>query len=483
MLIIDWKPDKTLRKPLYKQIVIYIKERISLGEWSVGTKLPTQRELAKVFEVNRSTVIEALEELKSEGLIEGKRSGGTVIINNTWSLLAANPPPNWQHYINSGIHKPNQPTIRMINQLEFKKEIIRLGTGELSPELYPKDLMKKVLLKISDQMDSLGYEEPRGSFHLRKTISTYMEKFGIITSPASVLVVSGSLQALQLISIGMLNPGSTILVEKPSYLKSLYIFQSTGMRLKGISMDHHGIKVNELKNLERNRNNLLYTIPSFHNPTSITMPYERRCEILKVCDKYRIPIIEDDVYRELWLDEPPPVPFKAMDKNGTVLYMGSVSKSLAPGLRIGWLIGPEPVIERLGDIKMQTDYGSSSLSQRALSEFISSGLYEKYLRDLREKLTSRRQLALSILEQYYSDIGEWKKPRGGFYIWLKLKRPISMEKLFSLASADGILINPGNIYDFSNNQNIRISYSYASLIDLRDGLKRLAQIIRKCDNN
>lgn len=478
MLTIDWKPNKNSKTPIYIQIENFIKDRIANGHWTVGSKLPTQRELSKIFDVNRSTIVQALDELKSEGLIEGKSSGGTVIINNTWSLLASTPPPNWENYIKGGIHHPNLATIQTINKLEFDEKIIRLGTGELSPELYPKDMMKIVLNNTVEKVHSLGYEEPKGSLHLRKEISKYVEKFGIKAPPSSILIVSGSLQALQLISMSVIHPGSTVLVEKPSYLKSLHIFQSSGMRLKGISMDSKGVKISEINNSINKSTAMLYTIPTLHNPTGVTMPEDRRRELLAVCEKNKLPIIEDDAYRELWLDEEPPMPLKSKDKNGIVLYLGTVSKSLAAGMRIGWVIGPEPVIERLGDIKMQTDYGASSISQWVLTEWLSSGLYEKYIKELKEELKIRRKIALEILSKNYYDIATWNTPSGGFYIWLKIKKQISMEKLFSLACSQGILLNPGNIYDFSKNQNLRISYSYASLDDLKYGLIKLSEIIK-----
>lgn len=179
------------------------------------------------------------------------------------------------------------------------------------------------------------------------------------------------------------------------------------------------------------------------------------------------------------MDEEPPEPLKAKDKNGNVMYLGTASKSLAAGLRIGWLVGQESVIEHLADIKMQSDYGASSLSQEVLAEWITSGLYDEYLINLRKQLRIRREITLGILEKYFTDIATWNRPSGGFYIWLKLKKPISLNKLFEISYKKGILINPGNVYDFSNNKNIRISYSYASLIDIEKGLRLLSEIIKK----
>lgn len=477
MIDINWKPDKSLEVPIYRQIIIYIKGKIASGEWTIGEKLPTQREMSRLFKVNRSTIVEALEELKADGLIEGNSKAGTVIVNNTWSLLTSEKALDWENYIESGIYKPNLSTIQVINSLEYKKGIIRLGTGELSPELYPRKAMEEVILKASSEIYSLGYERPKGSLELREAVSHYVSNFGIKASPNSILIVSGSLQALQLISMSILGQGSNVLVEKPSYIKSLNVFESSGMKLNGISLDKRGIKPQEIINKKDKNTAFLYTIPTFHNPTGILMDEARRKEILKVCSTERLPIIEDDAYRELWLDEAPPKTLKAMDKSGSVLYIGTASKCLAGGMRIGWVIGPEAVIERLGDVKMQTDYGASSLSQCVFAEWLRSGAHEKYMEELRIKLRYRRQVALEMLDKYFKSLAQWEIPIGGFYIWVKLKAKIDMIKLFHLCCDNNILINPGYIYDFSKNNAIRISYSYAEITELRLGLKKLSELI------
>lgn len=156
-----------------------------------------------------------------------------------------------------------------------------------------------------------------------------------------------------------------------------------------------------------------------------------------------------------------------------------MSKTLSPGLRIGWMVGPEPVIERLADIKMQTDYGSSSLSQWAAAEWLSSGLYQQHLELVRDQLRIRRGIAVKALESYFSGIATWKIPKGGFYIWLKINHQLSIQKLYEQALKEGILLNPGHIYDKSASQYLRISYAYASVSDLEQGLYRLSELIRK----
>lgn len=476
---VEWKPQKSSLIPLHLQIYNYIKEKILNGEWTIGTKIPSQRTLAKQFEVNRSTIVTAFEELAADGLIDSKVGSGTRVLNNTWSLLASTPPTDWISYVRSGIHEPNINIIQKINETEANPNITRLGTGELSPELLPNNQMAKLLQTDMEGNLSLGYEEPKGSINLRKTISHYLKRKGIEASPASILIVSGALQALQLISIGLLKRGSVILHESPSYLNSVHVFQSAGMNLLGIPIDKEGIKHESISRIKRQHHAaLLYTIPSFHNPTGTLMSERRRKQVLEICEKEALPIIEDDVYGELWFDNPPPKPIKAADNQGNVLYIGSVSKSLSPGMRIGWIVGPEPVIDRLADIKMQTDYGSSSISQYVVNKWIKNGWYDNYVDQVRAELKHRRDFTIEILNTYFSDIASWNTPSGGFYIWLQLQTGISIRKLFEAALQEGILLNPGSVYDKNNQQHLRLSYSYASLEEIQKGLKRLSELIK-----
>ncbi|SEG28510.1 PLP-dependent aminotransferase family protein [Paenibacillus sp. UNC499MF] len=476
----SWKPDRASSIPLSLQIKQYIISKIENGEWPVGVKIPPQRTMAAVFEVNRSTVVAAIDELIADGILEGRSGSGTRVVNNSWTLLAPAAAPDWPSYVQSGVHRPNRAMVREINRAEFTPGIIRLGTGELSPDLHPHEMTRKVLERLPGRMTSLGYEEPKGLLPLREKVSAYLGTSGIQASPSSILIVSGALQALQLISLGLSPPGSTLLLEKPSYLFSLHMFQSAGVRLCGLPMDERGIMADRIPELaKRTKGAMLYTIPSFHNPTGTLMPEERRKELLDACEKAQLPVIEDDVYRELWLDEPPPPPLKAMDRSGLVLHLGSLSKTWSPGLRIGWVVGPEAVIDRLADLKMQTDYGSSSLSQWAAAELLSGGLYAPHLETVRTEMRKRRNRTLELLDSGFKDIASWEVPSGGFYIWLKLTPSLSMRELFEKGLQEGILLNPGSLYDPLPGPYLRISYSYASFEDLEKGLLKLSVLIRR----
>lgn len=477
---IDWKPDKKSPMPVYQQIVQFVCQKVADGEWPIGTRLPPQRALSELFLVNRSTVATAIDELASYGIIEGCHGAGTQVISNTWSLLLP-PAPDWSRFLQSGYFKENTSTIQYINRLEFAPGITRLGTGEPDPRLFPADMWQSVLQKLGRRITSLGYLEPLGLLELRKAISGYMETLGVNAPPSCILITSGALQALQLISACLLKSGSVVFTEAPTYLKSLQVFQSAGMKLSGVPMDREGMQYWKLSSmLKADRlqgSSILYTIPTNQNPTGITMPDGRRRDFMKFCVENRLPVIEDGAYHELCFDCPQPSLLKSMDRTGTVIYLGSASKTLAPGLRIGWLIAPEPVVQRLGDVKMQMDYGASSVSQWIFAEFLESGLYSRYLSGLKEELRQRRDHALSVLNRYFRETADWNIPAGGFYIWLTLKGGIRMDRLFYEAAKAGILLNPGDVYDFDHNNSLRLSYAYASCEEFERAAGRLAEIV------
>ncbi|MCK9910722.1 GntR family transcriptional regulator, partial [Microbacteriaceae bacterium K1510] len=204
MFSIQWKPDRTSSDPLYRQIIHFVRQKIRGGEWPLGSRLPTERQLAAMLGVNRSTVVTAYSELAADGLIEGKSGGGTRVINNTWAVMAATALPDWEAYTRSGTFRPNLPIVQEINRTESDNQLIRLGTSGPPPELYPQELLESILHTLPAKMGSLGYEEPKGLYHLREQVCIYARNRGIEASPSSVLIVSGALQAFQLISIGLL---------------------------------------------------------------------------------------------------------------------------------------------------------------------------------------------------------------------------------------------------------------------------------------
>nr|WP_274528480.1 PLP-dependent aminotransferase family protein [Paenibacillus piscarius] len=477
-LSVDWRPDPASPLPLHAQIAAHFLAKIRTGAWPSGMRLAPQRELCRRLGVNRSTVVTALGQLTALGLIEGRRGGGTFVTDT--SSAETERSGNWNDYVEEGIHYPNLPTIQDINRLEYEPGLIRLGTGEPAPELLPGAAMNQVLAGLSQRvLPPLSYEEPLGSPVLRAAVSRMLERSGILADPASILITSGALQGLQLIALGLLPRGSTILLEKPSYLYSIHAFQSAGVKFSGLPLDGRGLIPERLAaEAVRSKAAMLYSIPSFHNPTGIVMDTERRKELMEVTGRLGLPILEDGAYQELWLDEPPPLPLKALDREGRVLHLGTLSKAASPGLRIGWIAGPEPVVRRLADIKMQSDYGASSLSQWAAASWLTGGYHEEHLHTLRRRLRERRSLMLELLRLHCTGLATWNVPAGGFYIWLSLLHAGPPRKLFTAALHAGLLLNTGDLYDRSDRRHLRLSYAYASPAELERAIPLLAGLIR-----
>jgi len=475
MIEINWKPEKDAGVPVYRQIVKYITDRIASGDWVAGERLPSQRDMAKAFDVNRSTIVSAMEELISFGILESGYGSGTRVSGSSWSLLMSRP-PDWNKYINSGHFRANMPTIQTINKLEFEPGYIRIGTGELSPELYPSELVTRIFRRMPERIPSLNYLGPLGLPELCEAIADRARtQQGIDCRPENVLITSGSLQALQLISVCMLRRGSQVYTEAPTYLKSLQVFQSAGMMLTGVPMDDEGLSYWNIR--DASIDSLLYTIPTHQNPTGRVMSAGRRAEVLNFCRRSSMPIVEDDAYGQLWFGSKPPAAIKSIDSGGNVLYLGTVSKTMAPGLRIGWAIGPEAVVYRLGDVKMQTDYGASSVSQWMMTELLTGGEYDIYLEELRKQLLARRDNALAALNKNFAELADWNVPTGGFYIWLKFKKKVPVDRIFDEALKRGVLFNPGNVYDYIENHAIRLSYAYASPDEMTRAIEIMADII------
>lgn len=463
----NWQPTKQAAKSLHTQIINWMTARIECGDFHAGMQLPTQRVLAEQFGVNRSTITAAFDELKARGLLETRVGRGTFVAESAWHALL--PSPRWQQHINDSIHKPNVDTIQVINEYEAYPHIIRLGTGELAPHLLPTAAMEETLRTLSLDGALLNYSAPKGSIALRQAVCAHVKKRGIHTTPDNILIVSGALQALQLIAFGLLQRGSVVWQPSASYLNSIHPFQSAGMLMRTID------DVTHMPRLPRHTQSLYYAIPTLNNPTGRTWNTQKQRTVYDTCRNLAVPILEDDVYGELSFQQTQPL--KAIDDSGHVLYVGSVSKTLSPGLRIGWIIAPEAVVTRLADVKMQTDYGSSALSQQLVTNWLTTGKYDAHVAALRQELQHRATFLSQLLHEHFSHIASWEEATGGFYIWVRFTEPVIHQKLFFTLLQHNVLINPGYIYMPNDFHHLRLSYAYASFDNMKTGMEKLATAI------
>ncbi|MDQ0242587.1 DNA-binding transcriptional MocR family regulator [Bacillus fengqiuensis] len=478
----EWKPDRTDKKPIYKQIADYIEQGISSGVFSPDSMLPSERALAQELQVNRSTVVAAYEELQSLGIVERKKGSGTRISTDIWGISHKRI-PNWGRYVEDGSFLPNLPLVQRIRTETQKRELINLASGELAPDLFPLDPFQSIL---SQELFTghLGYDHPQGNERLRETISSHVKQYKQIdTGPSSILITSGAQQALHLIVQCLLKPGDAVAIEDPSYCFSLPIFQSAGLRTFLLPVDQHGINPDDLIALhKKHRIRMVFLNPDHQNPSGTALSLERRKRILELSSEFGIPVIEDDPYSLTSFDGNVNPTLKSMDQNGNVLYISSLSKIVASGLRIGWIIGPAQVIERLADAKQQVDFGHSVFPQWVAHQFLDSDYFDTHIRMLRKQLEQRRDELTSSLHELLADEVEFLVPEGGIHMWCKLKAPVNEFRLLEESMKKGVAFVPGSVLG-SEKGYVRFTFGRGEIGLIREGILRFADALKSLQSN
>lgn len=478
----EWKPNRTDKKPIYKQIADYFEQGISSGTFPPDSLLPSERTLANELQVNRSTVVTAYEELQSLGIVVRKRGSGTRVSTDIWGISHKRI-PNWGRYVEDGSFLPNLPLVQRIREQTQKNDLINLASGELTSELFPT---KQLRMIIANQpfMGHLGYDHPQGNEDLRETISSHVKEYkNIDTSPSSILITSGAQQALHLIVQCLLKPGDAVAIEDPSYCFSLPIFQSAGLRTFLLPVDKHGINPDDILSLhKKHRIRMIFLNPDHQNPTGAVLSLARRKQILELSAEYGIPIIEDDPYSLTSFDGSVNPTLKSMDPNGNVLYLSSLSKIVASGLRIGWVIGPPQVIQRLADAKQQVDFGHSIFPQWIASEFLGSTHFSTHISILRKKLKRQRDEMTSSLEGILEGQVEFFVPEGGIHMWGKLNDPINEYHLLEESIRKGVAFVPGRILG-SKKGYVRFTFGRGVGHVIREGISRFADALKIIQSN
>lgn len=474
----EWKPNRVDKKPIYKQIAEYMEQGISSGIFSPDSLLPSERTLAKELQVNRSTVVAAYEELQSLGIVDRKKGSGTRVSTNIWGISHKRI-PNWGRYVEDGSFLPNQPLVQRIRTETQTEHLINLASGELAQNLFPLDQFRTIL-RSHPFLGNLGYDHPQGNEMLRETISSHVKEYkNIEASPSSILITSGGQQALHLIVQCLLKPGDAVAIEDPSYCFSLPIFQSAGLKTFRLPMDQQGMNPDDLIELHRkHRIRMIFLNPDYQNPTGAVLSYTRRKKILELSSEFGIPIIEDDPYSLTSYNGEVHATLKSMDYNGNVLYISSLSKIVASGLRIGWVIGPSSVIMRLADAKQQVDFGHSIFPQWVANQFMESKNFDTHIQRLRKELKSRRDQMTSSLRELVGDQTEFFIPEGGIHLWCKLNGAIDEYKLLEEAMKEGVAFVPGSILG-SKKGYVRFTYGRGELNGIHEGIFRFAKALKK----
>ena len=381
--------------------------------------------------------------------------------------------------------------VRELLKLVEKPEIISFAGGMPAPELFPvaefQDAIDRVLAESGKQ--ALQYGPTEGCRKLREMIVRHTARYGIVVELENILITSASQQALDLLGKVFINPGDRIVVENPTYLGALQAWNMYQAEYVGVPMDGEGMRTDQLEEAMRSGPKFIYALPNFQNPTGVTLSLERREKLIRLADHYGVPIIEDDPYGQLRFegDHLPPIfvldsKVRQGEGNGSnVIYLSTFSKTLSPGIRLGWIVAPAEVVKKLVQAKQGTDLHTSTLVQMAAYEIAHGGFLDKHTQLIRTVYKMRRDAVLSALEKYMPDGVSWTKPQGGLFIWALLPERVDAADVLQRAVEEGVAFVPGAAFyhDGSVRNSMRLNFSYAPPELIEEGIRRLGSVLKR----
>ena len=380
--------------------------------------------------------------------------------------------------------------IRELLKLVEAGDVISLAGGLPAPETFPVDIIKEiaveVLTKHADK--ALQYGTTKGFTPLRLALADWMEKrYGIPTSKVEIMMVAGSQQALDLIGRTFINKGDIVVVEGPTYLAALNAFKYYEPEFISIPMDDDGMIIDileeKLKKLaaEGKKVKFVYTVSTFQNPAGVTMSLERRKRLVELAREYDFLIVEDSPYAELRYSGEPIPPIKHFDDEGRVLYLGTFSKILAPGFRLGWIAAHPHFIRKIEIAKQAVDLCANTLAQVIAWKYVENGYLDEHIPKIIEFYKPRRDAMLEALEEFMPEGVRWTKPDGGMFIWVTLPEGIDTKLMAEKAIRKGVAYVPGEAFfahrDVKN--TMRLNFTYVPEEVIREGVKRLAEVIEE----
>lgn len=480
------KLNRGAKLPLYVQIRQQMRELILSGALPPESRLPATRDLAKALGVNRTTVVTAYRQLWSEGLVEGRAGGGTVV------ACPENPGAEEKDFSPSTLMWESRYTsrIRSFHASRFihliqqaPSDVIKFCLGIPPDGRTPISMAREVLEEaIPRSMNVLQTAPYAGISELRRLIAKRAELIGIHATPSEVLVLSGRDQGIYLLAQALLDPGDTVALEVPAYAGAIHVFNSCGTSICPVLTDEEGPRLDILEGiLIHQQPRFVYVAPTFRNPTGITMSLQRRLAFLELCQRYRTPILEEDSYHDLRYEGPTVAPIKALDRYDHVVYLSTYSETFFPGLPLAWLIAPKDVVERLESLKGCMDESTSVFAQHIVYEFLQRQMNE--ISDVVSFYASRRNIMCQALEKYCHGLLKWKCPDGGFFIWAKLEGGLRAELVLQEALREKVAFVPGWTFFPSGNGGegeLRLDFAGQPEDRIEEGIRRLGVALRRC---
>ena len=378
-------------------------------------------------------------------------------------------------------HAMNPSVIREVLKLTERPGIISFAGGLPSPKTFPVDAFAESCARVlrDDAQGALQYSASEGLPLLREHVAAMLPW---PVDPAQVLITTGSQQGLDLVAKVLIDPGSRVLVENPTYLGALQAFAPMEPCIEGVAGDDEGIDLQALALAAAAGEpaRMLYLLPNFQNPTGRLMSEARRQALVEVARDLDLPLIEDNPYGELWFDTPPPAPLSARRPDGCI-YLGSFSKVLSPGLRLGYLVAPAELYPKLLQAKQAADLHTPSFNQRLVADVLRDGFLERHVPGIRALYKSQRDAMLVALEREMSGLGlQWNRPAGGMFLWARLPQGMDATELLPLAVQKGVAFVPGAPFHAgeADPRTLRLSFVTATREQIDAGIARLAEAIR-----
>lgn len=486
----EWSmsPDRDSSRPLNVQIGEGIVEKIRAGLLSPGTPLPGSREFAAILGVNRKTIVLVYDELAAQGWLTTEGRRGTFVS------------PNLPHVQGAGWTSQKRPILE--DPLPFADYPVYGSTAPL-PEAAPKGTIdftdgapdtrlvpfgalssafRHALLE-SARGNQLGYADPRGLADLRNTLGSMLRiERGLKADPENICVVRGSQMGIYLAAKILVRSGDTVALEQLTYPPARDAFRSCGAAVISIEQDEFGMRPDALISAcKAHPIRAIYLTPHHQFPTTITMPIERRMELLQLAHEYGFVIVEDDYDHEFHFNHNPMQPMAAMDRRGKVIYIGSLSKILAPGLRVGYVVAPPPIIHRMANEIVLIDRQGNSVTERAVSDFMQSGELRRHIRHAAKIYHARCHTAAALVSECLHPFASVDIPDGGLALWVRMADGVDMAQLFDNTRENKVQILPGSTFssDSREVQAMRLGYACLNEIEIKCGIDRIKSALSR----
>ena len=483
--------DREKPMALARQIQAHLERLIREGHLGDGVKLPATRELAKSLGVNRATVALAYDELIAGGHARAHVGQGTFVVGTATPPRVAAPEPrarvsiNWAGLLSRSarIVAAEEDRWRRVSAGDVDASAVSFAGGMPDSALFPTEAFRHVLNRVVREEGDvlLQYYPARGYPPLRKYLARYLLRFGVEATPDDILIVNGSQQGFDLIARTFVDPGDFVAVEQPTYPRALQVFRAAGAQMLAVPWAREGPRPEALERLlDRHTPKLFYCQPNCHNPSGLSITPDTGRRLLSAAARREVPIVEDGFDPSLYYGRRPATPLKALDGDDVVIYIGTFSKILFPGLRLGWVVAAPPVIERLAGAKQLADLHTSALLQAAVHRFCERRLLDRHAARVAAQYGQRRTLLVEALRRRMPEGVTWTEAEGGFSLLLTLPLGLDAAALLPAAIARGVAFTPGRPFfvDGGGERTLRLSFSSVAPRRIDEGVRRLADTIK-----